>query len=70
MHAHTALTKALEQGGFTLKRKRQHEIWSCPCGHTQITVHSTGGKGRGDINARTQAARTLRECALMRENAA
>jgi hypothetical protein len=67
MHAHTALINTLMSAGFTLARKRQHEIWRCPCGHGQITVHSTGGKGRGDINARKQMARTLRECTALKE---
>lgn len=63
MRAYTALATLYEQSGFTLVRKKKHPIWRCPCGHAQITESSSCHGGRGDINARTRIARTLRACA-------
>jgi hypothetical protein len=62
MRARSALVAALERAGFTLARCNNHAIWRCPCGHTQIVMSRTPGKGRATWNADAQIARTLRAC--------
>lgn len=62
MKSTTALVKLFRENGFTLARSKKHPIWRCPCGHAQLVSVSTPCGGRGDINARLQIKRTLREC--------
>lgn len=58
----TALNKAFEAAGFTLLRTKHHQIWKCPCGHTQMASSGSQHGGRGDQNARARLGRILREC--------
>lgn len=62
MRAGTALARMFETANFKLVRKNGHNIWACPCGHTQVTSPATPGGGRGASNARAQIKRTLRIC--------
>jgi len=49
--------------GLTLIRDKNHQVWRCPCGHTQVVLRCSPSGGRGDKNAKAQLKRTLRECA-------
>lgn len=69
MRADTALYLALEDAGFKLLRSNRHQVWGCPCGHTQVTVSKTPGKGRSATNATGDMKRALRECSQLREYA-
>jgi len=62
-----ALTNDLVSAGFRLLRKKNHEIWGCPCGHAQIPMSCSRHEGRGDQNARALIARTLRACCTTKE---
>lgn len=61
MRSVTALVKLFEEKGFTLLRDKKHQIWACPCGHTQIVSSSTYARGHANDYGRIK--RTLRECA-------
>lgn len=67
MRSIPALVKLFEESGFTLLRSKNHLIWGCPCGHTQIVGASTHAEGRADNNCRARIKRTLRECAQRTE---
>jgi len=62
MKASSALCRTFERAGFTLVRSNKHQIWRCPCGHTQVTSPATPGKGRSVENMRAEITRTLRIC--------
>lgn len=47
----TKLAKALEDKGWTLVRKRSHQVWRCGCGRHQAVVAASVGKGRAMANA-------------------
>lgn len=67
----TALDRAYTEAGFSLVRSRNHKIWRCPCGHTQIASSNSRHGGRGDQNAKALITRTLRACTpRQRSNAA
>lgn len=71
MRGRTEITKSFVRAGFTLVRRRNHEIWACPCGHAQIVAATSGdGKGSAAVNLRTRIARTLRACQQQRSTAA
>jgi hypothetical protein len=59
---HVDLNKFFAANGFVMIRSRKHEIWRCPCGHTQIVSSCTRQGGRGDMNCKSRIARVLREC--------
>lgn len=42
--------RALEACGWTLARKRKHEIWRCPCGKHQMTLSKTPSDERAYKN--------------------
>lgn len=63
MRSTTALVKLFMENGFTLARAKNHQVWKCPCGHTQVVVPSTPCRGRGDANTQATIRRTLRVCA-------
>lgn len=58
----TALDRLLTGAGFSPVRHKNHKIWRCPCGHTQLTLSGSRHGGRGDQNAKALIARTLRAC--------
>lgn len=63
MRSVTEVTRLHEQAGFTLARMKNHQVWRCPCGHTQLIVNTSPSYGCGDTNARLRIKRTLRICA-------
>jgi hypothetical protein len=66
----SALVQTFREAGFTLVREKNHQIWRCPCGHTQMTSSLSQHGGRGDQNARARIARALKICQQNMENAA
>jgi hypothetical protein len=62
----TALVKLFKENGFTLIRDKNHQIWGCPCGHTQLVSSGSPCGGRADRNAASQIRRTLKVCATER----
>jgi len=54
--------KMIRDAGFILVRQSRHRVWRCPCGHIQITSHSSPCGGRGDRNMEAKVARALRGC--------
>lgn len=62
MRSVSALVKLFRENGFTLLRQTNHQIWRCPCGHTQIVSSGSPSGGRGDHNCKARIRRTLREC--------
>ena len=63
MNRVVAMIKIFEDAGFTFVRENRHQIWRCPCGHTQVVTSGSPCGGRGSRNAQAQIRRTLRECA-------
>jgi hypothetical protein len=70
MRARSEITRMFERAGFTLVRKRNHLIWRCPCGHTQVTCAATPGKGRSTDNTRACMNRTIRACIPQQQRSA
>jgi predicted RNA binding protein YcfA (HicA-like mRNA interferase family) len=62
MRAKTAMVRMFERAGFQLARWNGHMTWNCPCGHTQVTIPSSPGKGRSTQNTEALMNRTLRAC--------
>lgn len=57
------LVKTLERAGFDpAPSPGAHMKWRCPCGHAQLTVARSVGKGRAVQNTVALIARTLRTC--------
>jgi hypothetical protein len=59
-----------ENAGFVLVRAKNHNIFRCPCGHTQVSGPCTPGRGRAVPNLKAQINRTLRACAAKLEEKA
>lgn len=62
MRSDNEIYNELSRAGFTLLRKRRHQVWACPCGRHLLTCQSTPGGGRSNINAITTMRRVLRAC--------